>query len=87
MRLNRRQFIAASSVMVAAASARAASGKKYKACIIGDTALGGYGHSIQYAFALRDDVATVALADPDEAGRATVATSSRNANAYWMEWP
>lgn len=70
MRLNRRQFIAASSVMVAAASARAASGKKYKACIIGDTALGGYGHSIQYAFALRDDVATVALADPDEAGRA-----------------
>ncbi|HPO14183.1 MAG TPA: Gfo/Idh/MocA family oxidoreductase [Candidatus Hydrogenedentes bacterium] len=70
MYLNRREFIAASSAMVAATAARAASGRKYKACIIGDSTLGGYGHCIQYAFALRDDVATVALADPDEAGRA-----------------
>ncbi len=70
MYLNRREFIAASSAMAVAANARAASGRKYKACIIGDTMLGGYGHSIEYAFALRDDVATVALADPDESGRA-----------------
>lgn len=70
MHLNRRQFLAASSAMAVAAHARAASGRKYKACIIGDTALGGYGHSIEYAFALRNDVATVALADPDETGRA-----------------
>jgi predicted dehydrogenase len=55
--------------MAVAASTRAASGKTYKACIIGDTKGGGYGHSIEYAFALRDDVATVALADPDENGR------------------
>ena len=49
-----------------AAAARSAGGlekKKYKACIIGDSKMGGYGHCIQYAFALRDDVATVALAD------------------------
>jgi len=55
-----------------AAAATSASGlekKKYKACIIGDSKMGGYGHCIQYAFALRDDVATVALADPDESGR------------------
>ncbi len=70
MRLNRRAFIAASSALVASARVRAQSEKKYKACIIGDTKQGGYGHAIQYAFALRDDVATVALADPDEAGRA-----------------
>ncbi|MGI6459726.1 MAG: Gfo/Idh/MocA family protein [Candidatus Hydrogenedentales bacterium] len=70
MRFNRREFIAASTALAAAASTRAASGKKYNACIIGDSASGGYGHSIQYAFALRDDVATVALADPDPAGRA-----------------
>ena len=46
--------------------AESASEKKYKACIIGDSKMGGYGHWIQYAFALRDDVATVAVADPDE---------------------
>ncbi len=68
MLLDRREFIAASSVL--AATAGAAPGKKYKACIIGDSKLGGYGHSIQYAFALREDVATVALADPDAVGRA-----------------
>ncbi|MFO7976345.1 MAG: Gfo/Idh/MocA family oxidoreductase [Candidatus Hydrogenedentota bacterium] len=70
MHLNRREFIAASSAMIAAAATRAVEKKKYKACIIGDSTLGGYGHCIQYAFSLRDDVATVALADPDERGRA-----------------
>ncbi|HEO71781.1 MAG TPA: Gfo/Idh/MocA family oxidoreductase, partial [Candidatus Hydrogenedentes bacterium] len=70
MHLNRRQFIATSSAMTASALAGTESRKKYKACIIGDSKLGGYGHCIQYAFALRDDVATVALADPDEGGRA-----------------
>jgi len=70
MHLNRRQFIAASSMMAAAAtSASGLEKKKYKACIIGDSKMGGYGHCIQYAFALRDDVATVALAVPDESGR------------------
>lgn len=43
--------------------------KKYKACIIGDSAQGDYGHSMHLAFALRDDVAVTALADPVEAGR------------------
>ncbi len=71
MHLTRREFIAASSALTVAATARAQSEKKkYKACIIGDSKHGGYGHCIQYAYALRDDVATVALADPDEGGRA-----------------
>lgn len=48
----------------------AQSKKKYKACIIGDSKMGHYGHSIHHAFIMRDDVTTVALADPDEKGRA-----------------
>lgn len=68
--LNRRKFMAAATAMVAGATAGANNGKKYKACIIGDSKQGGFGHSIEHAFVLRDDVATVALADPDEAGRA-----------------
>jgi predicted dehydrogenase len=70
MHLNRREFLASSSAMAVAAVAGAQSPKKYKACIIGDSKMGGYGHWIHHAFAYRDDVATVALADPDEAGRA-----------------
>lgn len=44
--------------------------RKYKACVIADTKQGGYGHSLHMVFAVRPDVAVVALADPDEAGRA-----------------
>lgn len=59
--------------MAAAATARAQSTKKYKACIIGDSKMGGYGHWIHHAFVLRNDVATVAVADPVESGRAKCA--------------
>lgn len=70
MHLNRREFIAVSSAMAATVTAGAQSTKKYKACIIGDSNLGGYGHQIQHAFAFRDDVAVVAVADPVEKGQA-----------------
>lgn len=70
MQFNRREFIVASSVMAATATARGQSKKKYKACVIGDSKMGGYGHWIHHAFVLRDDVATVAVADPVESGRA-----------------
>ena len=70
MQFNRREFIAASSAMTVAAAASGQDSKKYKACIIGDTKGGGYGHEIQNAFRFREDVAIVGLADPDEAGRA-----------------
>jgi predicted dehydrogenase len=69
MKLSRRQFIAATSALPVTATAGAGPGKTYKACIIGDSKLGGYGHRIQHAFSLREDVAVVALADPDEKGR------------------
>ena len=45
-------------------------GAKYRACVIGDTQQGGYGHNLHMMWALRDDVEVVGLADPDEAGRA-----------------
>jgi predicted dehydrogenase len=61
---------AAASGLLAAGRANAqAESRRYKACIIGDTAHGGYGHSQHMDFALRPDVAVVGLADPDEAGR------------------
>lgn len=73
MQLNRREFIAASTAVTMAATTQAQSTKKYKACIIGDTQAGGYGHQIQNAFKYRKDVAIVGLADPDESGRARYA--------------
>lgn len=69
MHFSRRGFLAASSALAVAATTHAQSTKKYKACIIGDSTLGGYGHQIQNAFAFREDVAIVGLADPDEKGR------------------
>jgi len=56
--------------------------KKYKACIIGDSKQGGYGHCIHLAFAPRDDVAVVAVADPDEAGRSKYAADAGAPRTY-----
>ncbi len=82
MHLNRREFIAASSAVALAATANGQTEKKYKACIIGDSKLGGYGHQIQNAFKYRDDVAIVGLADPDEAGRARYANGVGAERSY-----
>jgi len=83
MDLNRRQFLASASAMAAAAAkAHAQGGKTYKACIIGDSKHGGYGHYIHLAFALREDVAVVGLADPDEAGRARYAAEANAQRTY-----
>lgn len=72
MKMNRRIFLGTAGAALAATSLPRSLGaetRKYKACIIADTKQGGYGHSMHMAFALRDDVAVVGLADPDEAGR------------------
>lgn len=73
MPYSRRDFIAVSAAAVAATTAGAPAKKKYKACIIGDSKMGGYGHWIHHAFALRSDVMPVALADPVESERAKYA--------------
>ncbi len=56
--------------------------KRYRACVIGDTQRGGYGHSLHLMWALRDDVEVVALADPDEEGRAQRAQEANAAVTY-----
>lgn len=84
--MNRRTFLMGAGAAAAAAAitrpARAQEKKKYKACIIGDTQNGGYGHSFYHAFALRPDVAVVGLADPDEAGRAKMGKEAGAAALY-----
>lgn len=55
---------------------------RYKACVIGDTAQGGYGHSQHMAFSLRPDVAIAGLADPDEKGRAKHAAECGAQHTY-----
>lgn len=83
--MNRRTFLMTAGTLAATAAARPARAqetKKYKACIIGDTQGGGYGHDMQLAFALRPDVAVVGLADPDEKGRAERGASAGAASLY-----
>ena len=69
--MNRRSFLATTAGAVAATTLARAQDvpKKYRACIIGDTAQGGYGHSLHMMWSLRDDIEVVGLADPVEAGR------------------
>lgn len=69
--MNRRTFLAGAATGLAATSilSHAQGNKRYRACIIGDTKNGGYGHGLHLLWGLRDDVEVVALADPDEAGR------------------
>lgn len=74
MGINRRTFLAGAAATAGLAlSSRAqdaGGGKTFRGCIIGDTNQGGYGHDFHLAFDLHDRIEVVALADPDEAGRA-----------------
>ncbi len=56
--------------------------QKFRACIIGATGQGDYGHTLHLVFGLRTDVEVVGLADPDEAGRRSHATEARAARSY-----
>ncbi len=85
MSMNRRDFLASAAVapvVAHTAGAAAADAKGYRACVIGDTDHGGYGHSMHVAFAHRDDVEVVALADPNEAGRAKRAAEAGAERTY-----
>src|SRR5205814_1896037 len=46
---------------------------KFRATVIGDTGHGNYGHDHDLIFNGRDNVTLVAVADPDESGRAKCA--------------
>lgn len=82
MKLSRRAFIGTSAVAAAMASAGAAEGRKYRACVIGDSKQGGYGHSLHKVFAGRGDIEVAGLADPDEAGRKKAAAEARALRSY-----
>ncbi len=87
MYVSRRSFLVASATLPAMMTATrpvgaATADGRYRACIIGDTKQGGYGHSLHLGFATRDDVDIVGLADPDESGRAKMAAEAKAARTY-----
>ncbi len=86
--MNRRFFLANTAVATAALVLEQGHGahgdtpKRYRACVIGDSHQGNYGHSLHLVWALRDDVEVVGLADPDEAGRTRYARESCAQHTY-----
>jgi len=86
--MERRRFLKQTTLAAAAAmtshfgSAATDSRKHYRACVIGDSRQGKYGHSLHLVWGLRDDVDLVGLADPDEDGRALHARESGAPRTY-----
>jgi predicted dehydrogenase len=56
--------------------------RRWRAGVIGHTGRGNYGHGLDVAFVGLDGVEMVALADPDEAGRAAALKRSGAAKGY-----
>lgn len=85
MDINRRVFLAGAAAATAGLSLRAQaqdSPKTYRACIIGDSKQGGYGHDMHLAFDLNERIQVVGLADPDEEGRAKYGEECKAPNLY-----
>jgi predicted dehydrogenase len=85
--ITRRGFIGsslcASAVLAGASRGRAAAdGPVLRAAVIGHTGRGDYGHGLDVVFNDVPGVEVVAVADPDEAGRAKAATRARAARQY-----
>lgn len=85
--MKRREFIQQAAGFAAMASGlsaqkNSAAGLSYKAAIIGHTGHGNYGHGIDGIFAGRPGIEVVAVADPDEAGRAQGKTRTQAHRAY-----
>jgi predicted dehydrogenase len=94
MEINRREFVKLAGV--AAGGAISAAGfpaepwkpsRTYRACIIGHTGRGGYGHGLDLAFQKIPGVTVVAVADPVERRRRDVARKTGAARTYgdWRE--
>jgi len=82
---NRRGFLLASAAVSATfASARllAAEAKRYRAAIIGHTSAGDYGHGLDVVFGGRDNIQVVAVADPNDTGRAKAKQRARAQRDY-----
>ena len=57
-------------------------GKRYRASIIGHTGAGNYGHELDLLFTDHPRIEVIAVADPDEKGRAKAAARSKAARPY-----
>ena len=66
--MNRRSFLQAG--LAGSAVTASASTRKYRAAVIGHTGHGNYGHGLDIVWRAFDSVDVVAVADPDDAGRA-----------------
>jgi predicted dehydrogenase len=90
--LNRRDFLAASaflaagasttSLLSAAANDDSSSHQKLRACVIGHTGRGDYGHGLDVVFTGHPQCELVGLADPDEAGRAKAVERTKAPKSY-----
>jgi predicted dehydrogenase len=89
--LNRRDFLAASALVAAGAATTsalraAADGnspqQKLRACVIGHTGRGDYGHGLDVVFTGHPQCELVGLADPDEAGRAKAVERTKAPKSY-----
>ncbi|MDZ4403062.1 Gfo/Idh/MocA family oxidoreductase [Prosthecobacter sp.] len=78
----RRQFLLGSTAWAATHALRAADAPKLKAAIIGHTGAGDYGHGIERIFAGLPNVSVVAVADPNDAGRAKAKAACGAARDY-----
>lgn len=78
----RRQLLLGSTAWAATHALRAADAPKLKAAIIGHTGAGDYGHGIEHVFKGMADVAVIAVADPDGAGRAKAQAACGAARDY-----
>jgi predicted dehydrogenase len=85
--MTRRGFIRSSAALAAAPFVHAApqARKTYRACIIGATGRGGYGHGLDVCFQNLPNVKVVAVADPSEPGRAAAMRRSGAGKGY-ADW-
>src|SRR5262245_4154884 len=56
--------------------------RSYRACVIGHTGRGGYGHGLGTSFQKIPNVTVVGVADPDDKGRLGAARQTGAARAY-----
>ncbi len=75
--MDRRTFLASTL-----ASAAAASAKRYTAAVIGHTGRGNYGHGLDIVWSALPQVELVAIADPDDEGRAAAQARSGAKRGY-----
>jgi predicted dehydrogenase len=82
--ISRRAFLSTVAVAAAAGAARGqdAPAKRFRACVIGDTDHGGYGHNLHLMWGLRDDIDVTALAEPHEQAREHYKNEANAARGY-----